>query len=115
VAVVELGMNHPGEIAELAAIAQPTVALVNNAQREHQEFMATVEAVARENGAVLARCADGVAVFPADDPYTALWRPGQAAQAAAVWRAGSGRTIFCSRPAGSSTTGSAATPAGALA
>jgi UDP-N-acetylmuramoyl-tripeptide--D-alanyl-D-alanine ligase len=50
VAVVELGMNHPGEIAYLAAIAQPTVALVNNAQREHLEFMATVEAVARENG-----------------------------------------------------------------
>ena len=38
-AVVELGMNHPGEIAWLADIAQPTVGLVNNAQREHQEFM----------------------------------------------------------------------------
>jgi UDP-N-acetylmuramoyl-tripeptide--D-alanyl-D-alanine ligase len=74
-AVVELGMNHPGEIAELAAIAQPTVALVNNAQREHLEFMQTVEAVARENGSVLAALpADGVAVFPADEPYTPLWR-----------------------------------------
>jgi UDP-N-acetylmuramoyl-tripeptide--D-alanyl-D-alanine ligase len=74
-AVVELGMNHPGEIARLAAIAEPTVALVNNAQREHQEFMHTVEAVARENGAVLqALPADGVAVFPGDDAYTALWR-----------------------------------------
>ena len=46
-------MNHPGEIAQLAAIAAPTVALVNNAQREHQEFMASVEAVARENGSVI--------------------------------------------------------------
>jgi len=74
-AVVELGMNHPGEIARLAAIAEPTVALVNNAQREHQEFMHTVEAVARENGAVLqALPADGVAVFPGDDEYTDLWR-----------------------------------------
>ena len=74
-AVVELGMNHPGEIAALAAMAQPTVALVNNAQREHQEFMHTVEAVARENGAVLqALPADGVAVFPADEAYTPLWR-----------------------------------------
>ncbi|MDR2153533.1 MAG: UDP-N-acetylmuramoyl-tripeptide--D-alanyl-D-alanine ligase [Burkholderiaceae bacterium] len=75
VAVVELGMNHPGEIARLAAIAQPTVALVNNAQREHQEFMSSVQAVARENGAALAALgAGGVAVFPAGDPYTGLWR-----------------------------------------
>jgi UDP-N-acetylmuramoyl-tripeptide--D-alanyl-D-alanine ligase len=74
-AVVELGMNHPGEIAYLAALAQPTVALVNNAQREHQEFMATVEAVAQENGAVISALgADGVAVFPSDDTYTPLWR-----------------------------------------
>lgn len=74
-AVIELGMNHPGEIAMLAAIAQPTVALVNNAQREHQEFMASVEAVAEENGAVIrALSAGGTAVFPADDPYTDLWR-----------------------------------------
>jgi UDP-N-acetylmuramoyl-tripeptide--D-alanyl-D-alanine ligase len=73
-AVIELGMNHPGEIAELAAIAQPTIALVNNAQREHQEFMATVEAVARENGAAIEALAPGgTAVFPADDAYTPLW------------------------------------------
>ena len=74
-AVVELGMNHPGEMAWLAAVAEPTVALVNNAQREHQEFMSSVEAVARENGAVLqALPDDGVAVFPGDDVYTPLWR-----------------------------------------
>ena len=47
VAVIELGMNRPGEIAWLALLAQPSVALVNNAQREHQEFMGTVEATAR--------------------------------------------------------------------
>lgn len=74
-AVVELGMNHPGEIGRLAAIAQPTVGLVNNAQREHQEFMHTVEAVAQENGSVFALLpADGVAVYPGDDTYTALWQ-----------------------------------------
>ena len=74
-AVVELGMNHPGEIGRLSAIAAPTVGLVNNAQREHQEFMHTVEAVARENGSVLqALSNDGVAVFPGDDIYTDLWR-----------------------------------------
>ena len=72
--VVELGMNHVGEIALLAQMAAPTVALVNNAQREHQEFMASVEAVARENGAVIeALGPSGVAVFPADDAYTPLW------------------------------------------
>ena len=74
-AVVELGMNHPGEIAAITAVAQPTVALVNNAQREHQEFMESVEAVAKENGNVLLGLpANGVAVFPADDTYTTLWR-----------------------------------------
>jgi UDP-N-acetylmuramoyl-tripeptide--D-alanyl-D-alanine ligase len=73
--VVELGMNHVGEIARLARIAQPTIALVNNAQREHQEFMASVEAVARENASVFAALgASGTAVFPADDAFTPLWR-----------------------------------------
>ncbi len=73
-AVFELGMNHPGEIALLAGIAQPTIALVNNAQREHQEFMASVAAVAAENGAVISALPpDGVAVYPADDEHAAVW------------------------------------------
>ncbi len=73
-AVVEIGMNHPGEIAMLGLVAAPTVALVNNAQREHQEFMHSVEAVARENGAIIeALGSSGVAVFPADDAHSALW------------------------------------------
>jgi UDP-N-acetylmuramoyl-tripeptide--D-alanyl-D-alanine ligase len=73
-AVLELGMNHPGEIARLAAISRPTIALVNNAQREHQEFMATVEAVAVENAAVFAVLPDGgTAVFPYGDTFTSLW------------------------------------------
>ena len=75
IAVVELGMNHPGEIAQLATMAQPTVALVNNAQREHLEFMHTVGAVAAENGAVLQALAPtGCAVFPLDDVYTGVWQ-----------------------------------------
>ena len=74
-AVVELGMNHPGEIATLSAMAQPTVALVNNAQREHLEFMHTLDAVAQENGSVIeALGATGVAVLPADDDFTSFWR-----------------------------------------
>jgi len=103
IAVVELGMNHPGEIADLSRLAQPTVALVNNAQREHQEFMHTVQAVAEENGAVLqALPTDGVAVYPQDDAYTPVWEKlaagrarcrfaleaGEVHAAVVVWHAG---------------------------
>lgn len=73
-AVVELGMNHPGEIARLTEIALPTVGVVNNAQREHQEFMASVAAVAAENGSVISGLSEeGCAVFPADDEFAPLW------------------------------------------
>ena len=72
---IELGMNHKGEIAYLADIARPTVALVNNAQREHLEFMNSVEEVAAENAAAYgALPADGVAVVNADDPQAEFFR-----------------------------------------
>ena len=75
VGVVELGMNHPGEIAYLSDIARPTVAVVNNAQREHQEFMRSVADVAAENGSVFSTLpADGMAVINADDEYAGYWR-----------------------------------------
>ena len=45
-------MNHRGETRELAAIAQPTIAVVTNAQREHQEFMRSVDEVAAEHADV---------------------------------------------------------------
>ena len=74
-AVIELGMNHPGETAQLAKIAQANIALINNAQREHQEFMATVEAVAVEHGLAIENLPlDGVAVFPANSTYAPYWR-----------------------------------------
>jgi len=74
-AVIEVGMNHPGETRELAAITAPTVALVNNAQREHQEFMASVEDVAHEHGALFAALRPGgTAVINADDDYAEYWR-----------------------------------------
>ena len=74
-AAVEIGMNHRGETAALAAIAQPTVALITNAQREHQEFMKSVRDVAEEHAAVLnALPHDGVAVINADDPHAGVWR-----------------------------------------
>ena len=72
---IELGMNHRGETAYLAGLARPTVALVNNAQREHLEFMGTVEEVAAENAeAYAALPADGVAVVNADDAMAPLFR-----------------------------------------
>lgn len=74
-AVIELGTNHPGEIAWLATLARPTVALVNNAQREHQEFLQGVEGSARENGASIEALGDdGIAVFPGDDSQAGIWR-----------------------------------------
>jgi UDP-N-acetylmuramoyl-tripeptide--D-alanyl-D-alanine ligase len=81
---IELGMNHKGEIAYLAGIAQPTVALVNNAQREHLEFMNSVEEVAAENASLYeALAADGTAVINADDAQAAVFRS----------RAGKRRTV----------------------
>lgn len=74
-AVIELGMNHPGETAELADIVQANVALINNAQREHQEFMASVEAVAKEHAAVLTSLPmNGIAVIPADSEFYDVWQ-----------------------------------------
>jgi UDP-N-acetylmuramoyl-tripeptide--D-alanyl-D-alanine ligase len=75
IGVVELGMNHRGEIDYLADIAAPDVALVNNAQREHQEFMQSVADVAAENGSVFTHLTDGgVAVINADDVFAGYWR-----------------------------------------
>ena len=75
VAVLELGMNHPGEMARLAQWTAPTIALINNAQREHQEFLSGVLAVAEENGAVLdALPREGMAIIPAGDDHEAMWR-----------------------------------------
>ncbi|MDB5952893.1 MAG: UDP-N-acetylmuramoyl-tripeptide--D-alanyl-D-alanine ligase [Massilia sp.] len=100
-AVIELGMNHPGEIARLAAIAAPTIGMVNNAQREHQEFMHTVEAVALENGAVLAALPpDGVAVYPADDVYTPLWAGLAGARRSITFGLDATANVSCSHQAG---------------
>lgn len=74
-AVIEMGMSHPGEIAELAAVVAPTVGLVTNAQRAHLAGVGSLDAVAREKGALFAGLVDdGVAVVNADDPHAALWK-----------------------------------------
>ncbi len=84
-AVVEIGMNHRGETRALAAMARPTIVLVNNAQREHQEFMAGVAEVAAEHAdAVAALRVGGCAVVNADDPHAGVWRAAAAQTGARV-------------------------------
>jgi UDP-N-acetylmuramoyl-tripeptide--D-alanyl-D-alanine ligase len=74
-AVIEMGMNHPGEIDYLTRIAKPTVALVNNAQRAHLAGLGTVADVARAKGEIFAGLSDnGVAVINLDDPNAVLWQ-----------------------------------------
>ena len=74
-AVIEMGMNHPGEIAYLAQIGSPTVALVTNAQRAHLEGMGDLEEVAREKGSIFGGLLpNGVAIINADDTYADFWR-----------------------------------------
>ena len=74
-AVIEMGMNHPGEIAYLTRLARPTVALVNNAQRAHLAGLGTLAEVARAKGEIFEGLVhDGIAVINADDPHADQWR-----------------------------------------
>ena len=74
-AVIEMGMNHPGEIAYLTRIARPTVAVVTNAQRAHLAGMGTLETIATEKGSVfMGLSKPGVAVINVDDDWADLWR-----------------------------------------
>jgi UDP-N-acetylmuramoyl-tripeptide--D-alanyl-D-alanine ligase len=87
--VVELGMNHPGETAALARIAEPTIGLVNNAQREHQEFMSSVEDVAAEHAGLIASLpSTGDAIINADDAFAPYWR--EQAGSRQIWDFGLG-------------------------
>ncbi len=74
-AVIEMGMNHPGEIDYLTRLARPSVALVNNAQSAHLQGLGTVEAVARAKGEIFSGLSQtGVAVINAEDPHAGMWR-----------------------------------------
>jgi UDP-N-acetylmuramoyl-tripeptide--D-alanyl-D-alanine ligase len=73
-AVIEMGMNHPGEIAYLTRLAKPSVALVNNAQPAHLEGLGSVEAVARAKGEIFEGLdANGIAAINTDDAFAGLW------------------------------------------
>jgi len=74
-AVAEMGMNHAGEISYLTKIAQPTVALVNNATTAHLGGLGTVEAIAKAKGEIFEGLAEnGIAVINSDDNYAGLWK-----------------------------------------
>jgi UDP-N-acetylmuramoyl-tripeptide--D-alanyl-D-alanine ligase len=73
--VLEMGANHPGEIAYMTAIGQPEVALITNAGRAHLEGFGSLEGVARAKGEIAQGLPpDGVFVVPGDSPYTPLWQ-----------------------------------------
>ena len=74
-AVIEMGMNHAGEIAYLTGLAKPSLALITNAGAAHVEALGSVEAVARAKGEIFEGLdQQGIAVINADDPHAVLWR-----------------------------------------
>lgn len=73
-AVIEMGMNHFGEISYLTQLAKPSVALITNAGAAHIEGIGSVEAVARAKGEIFEGLEQlGIAVINADDPNVQLW------------------------------------------
>jgi UDP-N-acetylmuramoyl-tripeptide--D-alanyl-D-alanine ligase len=74
-AVVEMGMNHRGEILNMTQVARPDVALITNVHRAHIGLLGGLEDVARAKAEIFAGLSNkGVAVIPADEPMTPLLR-----------------------------------------
>lgn len=114
-AVIEMGANHPGEIALLAGLARPTVGVITQCAPAHLEGFGTVAGVARAKGELLAHLdPQGTAVINLDDPYAPLWRELAAgrrcigfaldrdAEVTARWQCGAdGTELHMRTPAGS--------------
>jgi UDP-N-acetylmuramoyl-tripeptide--D-alanyl-D-alanine ligase len=74
-AVIEMGANRAGDVAQLAALAQPTVGLVTNAGDEHLEGFGSLKGVARAEGEMFSALGGAqTAVINMDDPFAPLWR-----------------------------------------
>jgi UDP-N-acetylmuramoyl-tripeptide--D-alanyl-D-alanine ligase len=88
-AVLEMGASKAGDIAYLAAIARPDVALVTNVGPAHLGGFGSMEGVARAKGEIYAALSpDGCAVINADEPWTGLWRELNRAQKSITFGAG---------------------------
>ena len=73
-AIIEMGMNHAGEIGRISAMSKPTIALINNAAEAHLEGLGSVEGVARAKGEIYEGLVEGgTAVINADDEFAHIW------------------------------------------
>jgi UDP-N-acetylmuramoyl-tripeptide--D-alanyl-D-alanine ligase len=74
-AVIEMGANRIGDVAELVRLARPTVGLITNAGAEHLEGFGDLDGVARGEGEMVAGLSpDATAILNADDAYAGYWR-----------------------------------------
>jgi UDP-N-acetylmuramoyl-tripeptide--D-alanyl-D-alanine ligase len=77
VAVLELGMNHPGEITRLGAICRPTIGVITTVGPAHLEFLGSLQGVARAKGELIAQVDPaGTVVLNRDDPLVAALAQG---------------------------------------
>ena len=73
-AVVEMGANRIGDVAELVRLARPTVGLITNAGAEHLEGFGNLDGVAQGEGEMVSCLEpDATAIINADDPYAGYW------------------------------------------
>ena len=76
-AVIEMGMNHRGEIAYLSGLTKPTIALINNVAPAHLAGLADLQGIADAKAEIFGGLApEGVAVLNADDSFHDHWRRG---------------------------------------
>lgn len=74
-AVLEMGMNHSGELSYLTHLAKPNIALVNNAGSAHIGELGSLEAIAKAKGEIFEGLAvGGTAIINADDQYADMWK-----------------------------------------
>ena len=100
-AVIEMGMNHAGEIDYLTRLARPGVALVNNAQRAHVGLLGSLEAVAHAKGEIYSGLSQaGIAVVNADDAHAAYWKSVNAGRRIVTFGISGGADVSAARSNG---------------